>query len=77
MALKVSSGQIDFLSSFSWSFIVAFSEWPDEWAGAASTTVDHADIRESTQQSCSYHQTTVRVAALPLSNNEGQFKTAS
>ena len=55
-----------------------FTEWPAEWAGAALTTVDHADIRESTQPGgCSYHQTTVRVAALPLSRHEGQLKTAS
>jgi len=48
--------------------LLRISEWPVEWAGAASTTVDHADIPESTQPGgCSYHQTTVRVAALPLS----------
>ena len=80
MALKLSSGQNCFLSSFSWSFAY-FAEWPVEWAGAALTTVDHADIRESTQPKgypdCSYHQTTVRVAALPLSLYEGQSETAS
>ena len=33
--------------------------------------------QESTQpEGCSYHQTTVRVAARPLSRNEGQSKTA-
>ena len=55
----------------------AVAEWPAQWAGAALTTVDHADMREFAQQSCGYHQTTVRVAALPLSRHEGQWNTAS
>ena len=48
MALKMSSGQSDFFPFFH-GLSSDFAEWPAQWAGAASTTVDHADMRESTQ----------------------------
>ena len=41
MVLKMPSVQSDFLSIFQ-GLSFAFTEWPAEWASAASTTVDSA-----------------------------------
>ena len=85
----MSSEQSDFLSGISWPYCLRITEWPVEWAGAASTTVDHADMRESTQprravvitrpqlESRRVLSLGTRVSStLPLNDNEGSPVTA-
>ena len=85
----MSSGQSDFLSRISWPYLLRIWEWPVEWAGAALATVDHADIRESTQlrravvitrpqfESRRFLSLGTRVSeTLPPNDNEGSPVTA-
>ena len=45
---KCQEGRVIFFPVFHGFLFLLISEWPAGWAGAASTTVDHADMREST-----------------------------